>query len=47
LLTEPTLSARKLAGRLGLSARAIELQLARLKANGELQRIGPAKGGHW
>ncbi|MHB0818646.1 ATP-binding protein [Stutzerimonas stutzeri] len=44
---EPTLSARKLAQQLQLSARAVELQLARLKSSGKLHRIGPAKGGHW
>lgn len=47
LRSEPSLSARKLAQQLELSARAVELQLARLKSSGKLQRIGPAKGGHW
>ncbi|WP_417775498.1 Fic family protein [Stutzerimonas xanthomarina] len=47
LRIDPSLSARKLAEHLGLSARAIELQLARLKAAGKLERIGSAKGGHW
>lgn len=47
LRDDSSLSARKLAEHLGLSARAIELQLARLKASGKLKRIGPNKGGHW
>ncbi|WP_337841964.1 HTH domain-containing protein [Rheinheimera sp.] len=41
------LSARQLALQLGLSCRAIEKQLAKLKARGQLQRVGPAKGGRW
>lgn len=42
-----TLSARDLADQLGLSARAIENNIAQLKAAGRLKRIGAAKGGHW
>lgn len=41
------LSARQLALQLGLSCRAIEKQLAKLKARGQLLRVGPAKGGRW
>ena len=41
------LSAKTLADELGLSARAIEKQLAKLKAEGKLVRTGPAKGGRW
>ncbi len=47
LAIEPTLSARDLAEKLGLSARAIENNIAHLKAAGRLKRIGAAKGGHW
>ena len=47
LQTEPKLSARELAVRLDLTLRAIELQLAKLKADQKLRRIGPNKGGHW
>lgn len=47
LRKEPTLSARDLAARLNISPRAIEKQIAALKVQGRLQRIGAAKGGHW
>jgi Fic family protein len=41
------LSAKTIADELGLSSRAIEKQLAKLKAEGKLVRTGPAKGGRW
>lgn len=41
------LSAKTIADKLGLSSRAIEKQLAKLKAEGRLVRTGPAKGGRW
>ena len=41
------LSAAGLAERLGISAKAVEKHLARLKADGIIERIGPAKGGYW
>lgn len=41
------LSAAALAGKIGISAKAIEKHLARLKADGIIERIGPAKGGYW
>jgi predicted HTH transcriptional regulator len=44
---EPTLSAKQLAEKLGISARAVEKQIDLLKKEGSLRRIGPAKGGHW
>ncbi|MDP3816581.1 HTH domain-containing protein [Pseudomonas sp.] len=47
LRTEPQLPARVLAERLGISSRALEKQLAKLREQGRLRRIGPAKGGHW
>lgn len=47
LAAHPQASARELAAALGLTSRAIEKQLAALKAAGRLHRIGPAKGGHW
>jgi ATP-dependent DNA helicase RecG len=45
--TEPRLSAREIAGRIGISPRAVEKQIAALKKDGRLRRIGPAKGGYW
>lgn len=47
LRQSPALTARQLAEQLGLSQRAVELQLAKLKAAQQLQRIGPNKGGRW
>lgn len=41
------LSAKTIADQLGLTSRAIEKQLAKLKAEGKLIRTGPAKGGRW
>ena len=47
LQSTPTLSAKALADRLGISSRGVEKQINLLKAAGKLRRIGPAKGGHW
>ena len=41
------LSAAALAKKIGISAKAIERHLANLKADGIIERIGPAKGGYW
>ena len=41
------LSAVALAEKIGITAKAVEKHLARLKADGIIQRIGPAKGGLW
>ena len=41
------LSAVALAKRIGISAKAVEKHLARLKTDGLIERVGPAKGGHW
>ncbi len=42
-----TASAREIADALGLTPRAVEKQIAALKAASRLRRVGPAKGGHW
>ena len=47
LRAEPELAARELAQRIGISPRAVEKQIAKLRQEGRLRRIGPAKGGHW
>ena len=47
LAQQPTLSARQLAQQLGLTSRAIEKNIAQLKAEGRLQRVGATKGGYW
>lgn len=47
LVQSPELTAPRLAQHLGLTTRAIEKQLAKLKQQGRLRRIGPNKGGVW
>ncbi|MCK5545466.1 MAG: winged helix-turn-helix transcriptional regulator, partial [Desulfobulbaceae bacterium] len=47
LRAEPELAAREIAQRIGISPRAVEKQIAKLRQEGRLRRIGPAKGGHW
>ena len=41
------MSAYDLAGVLGISSRAVEKQIAKLREQGRLRRVGPDKGGHW
>ena len=41
------LSAAALAEKIGISAKAVEKQLAKLKSEGIIDRKGPAKGGEW
>ena len=43
----PTLTAKEIAKKLGMTPRAVEKQVANLKKVGLLHRIGPDKGGHW
>lgn len=43
----PKVSAKVLAQSLGLSITAVEKNIQTLKTQGLVQRIGPAKGGHW
>ena len=47
LCEDGRLSAVALAEKIGITAKAVEKHLARLKSDGIIQRIGPAKGGHW
>lgn len=47
LAEQPDLSIPELAARLDKSRRAIERAIQKLRESGRLQRIGPAKGGHW
>jgi predicted HTH transcriptional regulator len=37
----------ELAETLGVTTRAVEKQIARLREQDRLRRVGPAKGGHW
>jgi len=43
----PSISAQEIADTVGLSSRAVEKHLSKLKEKGVLKRIGPDKGGHW
>jgi predicted HTH transcriptional regulator len=41
------MTTKALAEHLGISHRAVEKQIEKLKREGQLERIGPDKGGHW
>ena len=47
LQAHPEYSAKKLSGEIGVTQKAIEKQLAKLKAEGRIKRNGPDKGGSW
>jgi len=47
LKEEPHLTAKDLAKRLGVTPRAIEKQIAKLRTEGHLRRVGSTKAGHW
>ena len=47
VLENPSVTTRELSQILNISAKGVEWQIARLKQEGILKRIGPAKGGHW
>lgn len=44
---QPTITTALIAQQIGISTRAVDKQIAKLKASGRLQRIGADKGGHW
>ena len=43
----PSITTAELANRLGITAKGVEWQVGKLKQKGLLERIGPARGGHW
>lgn len=47
LSQDNSLSAAALAKRIGITPKAVEKHIARMKAEGILKRIGPDKGGYW
>jgi ATP-dependent DNA helicase RecG len=47
LKTNPGLTARELANVLGISQRAVEKQIYKLRQANRIRRIGPDKGGYW
>jgi ATP-dependent DNA helicase RecG len=40
-------TASQIAGLIGSSSKVVEIQLAKLKQDGRLKRVGPKKGGYW
>jgi len=47
LSKRPETTISELAETFGLTTRAVEKQIARLREDGLLRRVGPKKGGHW
>lgn len=47
ITNDPFLSALAISEKIGISSRAVEKQLAKLKEKGIIERVGPDKGGHW
>ncbi len=47
LSDSPQMTILQLANQLGISTRAVEKQIAKLRERDFLKRIGPAKGGYW
>ena len=47
LINNKNITISDLSSKLGISTRAIEKQLDKLKQKGMIRRVGPAKGGHW
>lgn len=45
--SDPTITIADLAQSVGVTDRAIKKQIEKLKAQGQIRRIGPDKGGHW
>ena len=43
----PSITAREVAERMGLSSRNVEKHIRNLRTKNLLRRIGPTKGGHW
>jgi len=44
---EPKISKREVSETLGISETAVDKHIEKLKKLGIIERIGPAKGGHW
>jgi ATP-dependent DNA helicase RecG len=47
LSNNPRMTIPDLANIIGITTRAVEKQILRLRQQGYLRRVGPAKGGHW
>ena len=44
---DPMITIAGLALSVGITERAIKMQIKKMKAQGQIQRIGPDKGGRW
>ena len=44
---DPMITIAELAQNIGITERAIKMQIEKMKAHGKIQRIGPDKGGRW
>lgn len=47
LRLDPGLSAKGIADTIGITQRAVERHIAKLRDEGRIRRVGPDKGGHW
>jgi ATP-dependent DNA helicase RecG len=47
MATQPTISAKALSERVGMTPRGVQKNIDFLKKKGLVERVGPAKGGHW
>jgi ATP-dependent DNA helicase RecG len=47
IVENPEITASELSEAVGITPKGVEWQIARLKKEGVLKRIGPAKGGRW
>lgn len=47
MLEQPTISAKKIAERIGMTPRGVQKNINALKNAGMVERVGAAKGGHW
>ena len=43
----PKITLKELGNDVGLTRRGVDWNIAKLKKQGKLKRIGPDKGGHW
>ena len=47
IAADSSITTAELANRIGITAKGVEWQIGKLKQKGFLERICPAKGGHW
>ena len=47
MLSNPKVTTTQLARTLNISTTAVEKNIKLLKEQGQIERVGPAKGGHW